>query len=194
MVHEVCTSERRFNPEQSTPKRSRASTSTRPASSSPTAPTESTDAPSFASVTAVPPAAPAGDSRISSISAPPCPSGIASTGRPSTSRMCAPSATTSGTRRPVAELLHLTGHVGQLVLAEYGRLADLRRVPVEAAPPLEQQRPVDRGRERRAAVQRAVVLHQRRRAALEGAQHERMQLLRAEGRVRGHPHRAAERE
>src|SRR5437764_11910790 len=137
-------------------------------SSCPSAPTVTVRAPSFASVTAVPPAAPAGDRRISSISAPPCPSGIASTGRPSTSRMCAPNATTSGTRGPVPELLHLTGHVGELLLAQDGRLADLRRVPVQAAGPLEQQRALDRSLERRPAVQGAVVLHQRRGPALDG--------------------------
>src|SRR3954468_12172729 len=171
IVDEVWTSDRRASPEQSTPKRSSISTRTRPASSSPTAPTESTDAPSFASVTAVPPAAPAGESRISSISAPPCPSGIASTGRPSTSRMCAPSATTSGTRGTVAEPLDLRRDVRELLLAQHRRLADLLRVPVQRAGPLEQQRTLHGGIQRRRAVERAVVLHQRRQPPLEGLQH-----------------------
>src|SRR4051812_24130210 len=171
IVDEVWTSSRRASPEQSTPKRSSISTSTRPASSTPTAPTESTDAPSFASVTAVPPAAPAGDSRISSISVPPCPSGIASTGRPSTSRMWAPSATTSGsgTRHPVTELLHLARDVGELLLAQHRRLPYLHGMPVQIARPLEQQRALHRRVQRRPAVQRAVVLHQRRGPALQGA-------------------------
>src|SRR4051812_19604574 len=157
IVDEVWTSSRRASPEQSTPKRSSISTSTRPASSTPTAPTDSTDAPSFASVTAVPPAAPAGDRRISSISAPPWPSGIASTGRPSTSRICAPSATTSGTRGTVAEPLHLRGHVGELLLRQDRRLADLLRVPVQRGGPLEQERALHGGVERVGAVQRAVI-------------------------------------
>src|SRR3954465_4203336 len=180
IVQDVWTSERRFSPEQSTPNRSSASTRTRPASSSPTAPTESTDAPSFASVTAVPPAAPAGESRISPISAPPCPSGIASTGRPSTSRMWAPSATTSGTRGTVAEPLDLRGHVGELLVAEHARLADLLRVPVQRAGPLEQQRPLHGGAQRRGAVQRAVVAHQRREPPVERLQHVLVQLVGAE--------------
>src|SRR3954469_19067799 len=194
MVQEVCTSERRFNPEQSTPKRSNASTSTRPASSSPTAPTDSTDASSLASVTAVPPAAPAGESRISSISVPPCPSGIASTGRPSTSRIYAPSATTSGTGDPVTELLHLPRDVGELLVAQHRRLPDLRRVPVQAARPLEQQRALERSLQRRPAVQRPVVLHQSRGTALERAEYMRMQLVGAERGIRRDPNGAAQRE
>ena len=49
-----------------------------------------TSAPSFASVSAVPPAEPAAVMRISSTSSPPWPSGIASTGRTSTSSTCTP--------------------------------------------------------------------------------------------------------
>src|SRR3954452_22178901 len=192
IVQEVWTSSRRASPEQSTPKRSNASTSTRPASSSPTAPTDSTEKPSFARVTAVPPAAPAGESRISSISAPPCPSGIASTGRPSTSRMWAPKATTSGTRGTVAEPPDLRGHVGELLLAHHGGCPYLRRVPVQRAGPLEQEGRIDGVCELDPAGQRPVVLHQRRRVTLERLQHVRVQLVGAEGRVRRHPHGPAE--
>src|SRR3954447_10498956 len=192
IVHEVWTSSRRASPEQSTPKRSSISTRTRPASSSPTAPTESTDAPSFASVTAVPPAAPAGESRISSISAPPCPSGIASTGRPSTSRMWAPKATTSGTRGTVAEPPDLRGHVGELLLAHHGGRPYLRRVPVERARPLEQEGRIDGVGELDPAGQRPVVLHEHGRVTFQSSQHVRVQLVGAEGRVRRHAHGPAE--
>ena len=61
-----------------------------PAASRPMAPALFTCAPSFASTSAVPPAEPAAVMRISSTSSPPWPSGIASTGRTSTSSTCTP--------------------------------------------------------------------------------------------------------
>ena len=64
-----------------------------PTASVPIAPALRTSAPSLASVSAVPPAEPAAVIRICSTSAPPWPSGIASTGRTSTSSTCTPIAT-----------------------------------------------------------------------------------------------------
>ena len=87
---DVCTCERRRSSEVSTPSRSSSATSMSPTGSAPIAPALETEAPSRDRTSANPPADPAAVIRISSTSCPPCPSGIASTGRTSTSRTCTP--------------------------------------------------------------------------------------------------------
>lgn len=96
MVAEVCGPGMRARWLVSTPRASSRDTSRRARSSSPIAPIETTRAPSLARSTAVPAAVPAAVSRISSSSTLPWPGGIAVTGRPRMSRMCAPRQTTSG--------------------------------------------------------------------------------------------------
>ena len=149
-----------------------------PAASRPIAPALRTGAPSLASTSAVPPADPAAVMRISSTSSPPWPSGIASTGRTSTSSTCTPIAerphlvahrSSSTLRvRAVAARQRRRHHRLALLGAEHARLAERGRSPVDRAGPLEQQRAARAPRPTSLAVDdRAVVRHQRRAAALE---------------------------
>ena len=94
MVADVCAPLLRLSPPVSTPCLAIAAATTSPSRSSPIAPIACTAAPSLARSTPVPAAVPAAVARISVSRAPPCPGGIASTGLPSTSRMCAPSTVT----------------------------------------------------------------------------------------------------
>ena len=94
MVAEVWTPLLRLSPLVSTPCRAIAAATMSPSRSSPTAPTASTLAPSLARSTPGPAAVPAAVARISVSRALPWPGGMASTGLPSTSRMCAPSTVT----------------------------------------------------------------------------------------------------
>ena len=111
-------------------------------------------APSLASATAVPPAEPAAVIRISSTSVPPWPSGIASTGRASTSTTCTPSAMTFTLRppgRPVAALGDRGDQRVAVGVVEHPRRPDRRRAPVHACSPTRAAatpRPRRRGRRR----------------------------------------------
>ena len=90
----------RLSPLVSTPCLAIAATTMSPSRSSPSAPTASTLAPSLARSTPGPAAVPAAVARISVSRALPWPGGMASTGLPSTSRMCAPSTVTGPSGRP----------------------------------------------------------------------------------------------
>jgi hypothetical protein len=96
MEAEVWTPGTRTSRPASTPCAVSSDTSMSPALSAPIAPIATTRAPSLARSTLVPAAVPAAVSRISSSSTLPCPGGIAVTGRPRMSRMCAPRLTTRG--------------------------------------------------------------------------------------------------
>jgi hypothetical protein len=95
IVAEVVTPFRRCIADMSTPNFCRVARTKSAFSSSPTAPTERLFSPSFAVSTTVPPAVPATVRRISSMNSTLPPSGIARTGRPSTSRMYNPMTETS---------------------------------------------------------------------------------------------------
>ena len=94
MVADVWASFLRTSPAVSTPCLAIAAITMSPSRSSPSAPTARTLAPSLARSTPVPAAVPAAVARISFSRTLPWPGGISSTGRPSTSRMCAPSTVT----------------------------------------------------------------------------------------------------
>ena len=89
---------------------------------------------------AVPPAVPAAVMRISSTSAPPWPSGIASTGRTSTSRTCthADDRASRGPRAPVAASATAEITARRCSSSSVARLADRGGAPVERRRPLEQ--------------------------------------------------------
>src|SRR5215208_2661117 len=142
---------------------------TSPSASVPIAPALCTSAPSLASVTAAPAAVPAGVMRISSTSCPPWPSGIASTGRASTSTTCTPIAI-AVMSPAIVDLLG--GSVAALERGRHDRLAlvvgqrsrrsDRGGAPVDVAGPLQQQRVLDGGIDVVRPGDRAVVGHQRR--------------------------------
>ena len=123
----------------------------------------------------MPAAVPAAVARISVSRTLPWPGGMASTGRPSTSRMCAPSTTTGPSglaglvrgaravlagvlrRSPVAAAAGLRGDLVELGGRQDGGLAVRQRHPVGAGQPLQQQRPVVGLREVAAVGDRPVV-------------------------------------
>src|SRR5436305_760898 len=169
---DVWTSARRTSSEVSTPSRSSSRSSMSPTGSVPTAPALRAFAPSLARTSDAPPADPAAVILISSTSWPPCPSGISSTGRTSTSRTCTPITiaviSESAIRRilsyragrAVPALHRRRNDRLPLLLVERANLAERPRAPVDVAGPLEQQRVVDGHRKVGRERDRAVVRHQ----------------------------------
>ena len=169
----------------STPSRSSSASSMSPAGSVPIAPALRTSAPSLASTSAVPPAEPAAVIRISSTSWPPWPSGIASTGRTSTSSTCTPSAIafirSASFVCPYPRASDRVDDRLPLVLVERARRADRRGAPVDACRPTRAARQVGAPRRRRRrSVSAPWLAISAARPALERVEHGLGELRRAE--------------